>query len=501
MPVKHKKSKTYRISKKNGKKVTKLYKMRGGSGNPGNQFTNINESNILDYLKSLGVVESYVQPTTRGSRPAPAARPATAPAPVAAAKPLSFTNPPPMLVASAPVAAAAAPPASGRKLPIPPTRASAVTPVAPAQAVIVPAPASVPIAIGSICYDRSDPSVVLNGTPIMEYLSVSQYTPGKPDMYSDHAPIIYDFSTMPAPLTNPFIKIITWNVAQWGNYQDPTNGTYNHKFNLQGLESKQDYMVRLNNLVKAMNEILEGNKTGGKNYPFLFCQELPAGNDSDSKELRAEFERLLLANGLGIVTDTTLKKPTTKQQSPIKSEFGVIYKSTNPQNFTVINKSDYWNYKYANGNPIFLIDDPANQVWKRFEIYYYDFTDKKTNITTTFYYVNIHAKFTEDAFEIFNFLNRILDVIYMYHVNNGKNIHNVTVYIVGDYNYNIASPEILSHPRIRKPLFENPYLKPPRQIKNTYKITTQDAKGHSLQDNDGNRVPCNIDCLLKIDFA
>jgi len=60
-------------------------------------------------------------------------------------------------------------------------------------------------------------------------------------------------------------------------------------------------------------------------------------------------------------------------------------------------------------------------------------------------------------------------------------------------------------------LFRNKHLKPigtagieigtGRQITSMYKLTTKEAKGYSLMDNNGNKNPCNVDCILKLDLA
>jgi sialic acid synthase SpsE len=81
--------------------------------------------------------------------------------------------------------------------------------------------------------------------------------------------------------------------------------------------------------------------------------------------------------------------------------------------------------KYLNGNPIFKYPEPG----QRFEIYYYNVVDPKTQDHKTYYYVNIHAKYTVDPIEIVDFLNRIVDTIQVYrdtkmrlNVNNVKSI-------------------------------------------------------------------------------
>jgi hypothetical protein len=96
----------------------------------------------------------------------------------------------------------------------------------------------------------------------------------------------------------------------------------------------------------------------------------------------------------------------------------------------------------------------------------------------------------------------------VYRKNNGLGIDSVTIYLIGDYNFNIASPYINNyfstnpifpgHNSTGKNLFINPHLS--REISSMYKLTTTTGEGYSLEDNAGTRSPCNIDCILKIDL-
>ena len=110
-------------------------------------------------------------------------------------------------------------------------------------------------------------SVLRNGIHIDDFFSPSPYN--CITSYSDHAPIVYEI--------NPFVNIITWNVGNFGNeeYGNGQNITYNHKFNLQRREKVDEYILRLMNIVSAMSDLINNNKTQKGNPPFLFCQELP----------------------------------------------------------------------------------------------------------------------------------------------------------------------------------------------------------------------------------
>lgn len=362
------------------------------------------------------------------------------------------------------------------------------------------------------CFTSGDALLIPIGVPAKHYLSDAAY--GTTLMYSDHAPIIYNLTNAPVQIKNDYMSIITWNVGSFGDFYNENTNTYNHKFNLQATEILPDYNTRLENLVNAMKDLLDNNNPKkGPNHPFLFCQELPfligGQKAAEAKASRTYFKTLLNDNGLELKCDIS-----------DRNEFGLIVKiGSNSQVFTVLNKEDYITNHYYNGKYIFPgapgqsnplpLGQVATKEWRRFEIYYYNFRDN------TYYYVNIHAIYTEDPIEIVNFLNRIVDTIQMYHTSQQSqqsqqsqlpNINGVTIYLIGDYNFNIASPvinDLIASKYDSEPLnlFANPYLKPPRKISSMYKLTTRDAVGYSLIDNRGTRSPCNIDCILKLDLA
>jgi hypothetical protein len=366
------------------------------------------------------------------------------------------------------------------------------------------------------CYTPGDSLLIPIGVPDITYLSAEPYDSSM-TMYSDHAPIIYDFDLVKGPLKNPNVKIITWNVGQWGNRYFPTPSgifAYNHKFTMDREEEEWEYRKRMQNIVRAMKTLLLKKTRGGKNDPFLFCQELPVifEKDAIATNLRKKFKELLADAGLSLISDSDDSDDRVPPDSVESvSEFGLIGLRNNndSQKFTVLKKEEY------RGNLIFPNSPPSRKYpnglpdpdLRRFEIYYYDFTYKGT--TTTFYYVNVHALHTDapDAPAIIvKFFNRIIDTIQVYHASKHDTIDNVSIYIVGDYNFNIASPAINdlilfdeNYKYNIVNLFANPKLN--RKITSMYKLTTVEAKGFSLIDNSGTRSPCNIDCILKLDLA
>lgn len=374
------------------------------------------------------------------------------------------------------------------------------------------AAAAGPAAQGASCFKDGDQELLQIGVPDVNYLSEAPYDMSR-GMYSDHAPIIYKFANLPQshPVKNDYISIITWNVGQFGNFVHSIHKTYNHKFNMRRLETADEYKQRLTNLVAAMAIMLSNDNPSarnpyypraGHNYPFLFCQELPT-----IEPYRKQFIAELTSKNLGLVCDGDRANP---------NEFALIIKQRTPhsQRFNVLDKSVYRNYTYENNKPLFPNSPPSSKYPTglpskevlRFEIYYY----QTPNNMKTYYYVNIHAEYTEDPREIVDFLNRIVDTIQIYHItaNLGIDVNNVTIYLLGDYNFNIASPAIndlilTNYGGNPLNLFANPYeiRGKTRGITSMYKLTTENAEGFSLINNFGTRSLCNIDCIIKLDLA
>lgn len=118
-----------------------------------------------------------------------------------------------------------------------------------------------------------------NGIVIHDYLA-------KPDektktQFSDHAPIVYDLKPI-----NPFIRIITWNVANFGDhpstkYNKATKQnditSVNHKFPI-GLrtETNDQYSARIVQIANAIADMYKNYKPlAGGIEPIIMCQELP----------------------------------------------------------------------------------------------------------------------------------------------------------------------------------------------------------------------------------
>lgn len=275
---------------------------------------------------------------------------------------------------------------------------------------------------------------------------------------SDHAPVSYSIPD------NSHIKLITWNVAQFGNekYVTPDGKvTYNHKFlikdgNLEttdGLETKEMYLLRLNALTFTFMDILNNIRTNNGKQSFLFCQELPyipktsKGSEQDKliREIYDEFTKKLSLYGLGL------------NGSPY-SECGLIY----------------------------LLDDKSNHLTfipelsdQRYSIYYSiskTVTSGKPNI---YVYVNMHLSFNAD-------FNKIImgNIKNIQDFSNKNKFNLAAIYFIGDlnksllyqrYNFGISLDKI-----------------------ETY--TTPNDEGFSYKNNNGETNKYNVDYLMKVNF-
>jgi len=375
------------------------------------------------------------------------------------------------------------------------------------------------------CSAPGDPTLMSIGIPYKKYLTELPYIQNQAiglgqgyvrdlfngynyPAFSDHAPIVYDLHDAPLSVKNNRITIITWNVGQYGNIlinKIPDSPTYNHKFNMRELETLENYKLRLTNIVSAMRRLLDYRQERasrdkkyviGSNDPFLFCQELPHlyGGGIDPDQLNTYFIRELRHAGLGILRDSSQL-----------NEFGLISKiGSTSQKFTVLNKNEYSNLKYPDTSKSFIFSSKINKEWRRFEIYFYDFQDR------TYYYVNVHAIYYDNYEYLLVFLNKIIDVIHVYRQKKLKTtIKNVTIYFIGDYNFNIADPLVSA--RNLSVFFGKAGSSLKRNILSVYKFTARDnikhpsssvdygnRNGYSLSDNYGNRNYCNVDCMLKV---
>jgi hypothetical protein len=283
-------------------------------------------------------------------------------------------------------------------------------------------------------------------------------------MYSDHAPILYPI--------NPYINIITWNVAQYGNIYNKQHKTYNHKFNMNRVETEPEYKVRLQNIVNAIDTLFSSCvKTKGE-APFVFLQELPNAHGSfkfANKDKQMEFKKLfnILLRKKDLSNISFNDRVITEDNN---SEFGLIVKSGNPKNIKYL--GDF--------TPTFkeLLD------LLKCEVY-----------STLFYgrsivYVNLHMKYEEDFKNSISLkLTRVTQGLYKF-IKPTPSI----IYFIGDFNNNIFEDDIVIDKM-------NNSFRGVIPIKNIEKYTTPGNKGYSSRDNLGNENPENIDGIIKVEFT
>jgi len=289
------------------------------------------------------------------------------------------------------------------------------------------------------------------------------YTKGKHPtrMYSDHAPILYPI--------NPYLNIITWNVAQYGNIYNKKHNTYNHKFNMNRLETEAEYKLRLQNIVNAIDNLVRSGVTETKEEaPFVFLQELPNAHGvfkfadkGKQTEFKILFNELLKRKHL--INISSNDRLITEDNN---SEFGLIVRSDDPRKI-----------------------EPLPSFTKKFkdyikcEVYFTVF--KRRSIV----YVNLHMKYEKD---FKNSISRRLT-----HVT--KELFKLIepkpsiIFFIGDFNNNIFEDNFV----IDKMNDSFTGLMP---IKKIEKYTTPGNKGYSLRDNSGNENLENIDGIIKVEF-
>ena len=288
------------------------------------------------------------------------------------------------------------------------------------------------------------PSVLRNGIHINDFYSSSPYN--CITSYSDHAPIVYEI--------NPFVKIITWNVGNFGNeeYGNGQNITYNHKFNLQRREKVDEYILRLMNIVSAMSVLINNNKTqkgnpsnpsNPSNPPFLFCQELPQMNHGGSKADKSHQPMLIE------IFIKLLEKHKLKLIGFRDYECGLICDIDAPDILT------------------YHDDLTQNSPDQRYS--YFSTSDQNT------YYVNMHVAYKSNLEQ--DIIACIIEI-------KRKSPHVARIFFLGDLNRSLLHQN-----------FDN--LK--RQ--NNFVIyTTPGNDGYSLADNKGNKNEHNVDGVLQVLF-
>ena len=305
--------------------------------------------------------------------------------------------------------------------------------------------------------------------PFDKYLSRALYESAT--NYSDHSPILYEI--------NDYTKIITWNVANFGNIQ--VGKTFNHKFYLNRTETLSEYVHRLVNIVYALKELIDTNKTKKGRGPMIFCQELPQlyhgqisggkqSNESEYQEtLIALFNNLLKSNRLTLIGDEN-------------TECNVIVGSEDVH--TGIDELVFVPEDYINP-----LNGQSKNLAPRYNYFYKIFNDN------FIFYVNVHMKFTAD---FNNEINNCIKLINNYAQKKKKPL--LMIYFIGDFNRSLKTQEIiLENPQKSNIKFEQ--LQDVVKTGPGFKIySTPDDKAYSLMDNSGSSNTFNVDYILQIIF-
>ena len=282
------------------------------------------------------------------------------------------------------------------------------------------------------------PSVLRNGIHINDFYSSSPYN--CITSYSDHAPIVYEI--------NPFVKIITWNVGNFGNeeYGNGQNITYNHKFNLQRREEVDEYILRLMNIVSAMSDLINNNKTQKGNYPpFLFCQELPQMNHGGPKADKSHQPMLIE------IFNKLLEKHKLKLIGFRDYECGLICDIDAPD--------------------ILTYHDDLTQNSREQRYSYFSTSDQNT------YYVNMHVAYNSDLEQdIIKCISKI--------ISKSPGIKIKRIFFLGDLNRSLL------HQNFDKLKMQNNFVI----------YTTPGNTGYSLADNQGTQNEHNVDGVLQVLF-
>ena len=311
----------------------------------------------------------------------------------------------------------------------------------------------------------------IQGLPITKYLSVERYD--SHTNYSDHSPILYEI--------NPYIKIITWNVANFGNitiqHSDPK--IFNHKFYLDRTETLNEYVYRLVNIIYALRNLINTHKTQKGHGPMIFCQELPQlyhgqitqGNASPEAKYQTTlinlFSNLLESNNLTLIGDSITECNVIVDSDDIHTTTEkLIFLPENDINPGSGNLAPRYNYFYKNA--------PKGLV----------------------FYVNVHMKFSAN----FNTeINTCIDLIYKYCSDPLSPKKLSLIYFIGDFNRSLVSQQIVLNNLFNRSTFN--YLQDSIIKGPGYKIySTQEDASFSLGDNSGKKNATNVDYILQIIF-
>jgi hypothetical protein len=303
-----------------------------------------------------------------------------------------------------------------------------------------------------------------NGIVIEQYLAKHNDTTPQ---YSDHAPIVYDLYPL-----NPFIRIITWNVANFGNGEfsnQAGNKTYNHKFPIKRLETDAEYSNRIDQIATAIADMYKDYKPLAEGIePIIMCQELPFDHSQPNFKIKLNTE--LKNSQLKLLIDSSENKECNIICGANTTDIGVI-------NFSDQEINDEKAKKQLNDN----IHKKTSYFYK---IYF------KTYLVI---FVNVHLQFNVNCDD---YINGILGMIlrWLNTPNNGitgKYESLLSIIFVGDFNRSLLYQDFANvNATLAKFNTASMHL-----------YTTTNDESYAYADNAGTKNTNNVDYMMEVKFT
>ena len=204
-------------------------------------------------------------------------------------------------------------------------------------------------------------TICQTGKPMYDYLTIkdmSTWSDTDTDIYSDHAPVIYNINN---PLTGTGngtcgtlatsgavssggggmeggaalenIKLITWNVGTFGGY-DKSKKFYYHKFIGEQEEKKEGYRQRIENNANAIKQMMKDN-----DYQYMLLQEGPNSQvyTSLNKEVSSPINyRNIFTDQINLGGNYTVISSETSDKNKYSEFYLVVKNKTDGTSPTII---------------------------------------------------------------------------------------------------------------------------------------------------------------------
>ena len=348
----------------------------------------------------------------------------------------------------------------------------------------------------------SDIKVCTNGVASHEYLTksdVTTWTPSSKDIYSDHAPIRYEYtiddksgvvtcsSTSETGVSTTSkgtrsIRFVTWNIAYQMRYLTTKGGEYyTSKFYCSKAttdpckEEDGVYKKRLTNILNAVDNIMQKDKVD-----YVLLQECEKWYTTSPNAIQN------IANGISgftgkydVLNFSYNVKPSTPPgpQVKINTEFCLIVKKSTPSDIQVFNfrkdvvtqqfptpMSKYISEKFSS----YLVTFQASNPYPKLDFFDRDIISVMCYVippTKTIFF-NVHFPFGDlnpiiwqRQKQIYDFMNAIVDIIRSIPSTNNDlyEYQNYDIVFSGDFNVNILQrfPQGIKYPdgKLMEPYF------------------------------------------------